>query len=95
MTGSASGSACTGRGSRIPLDTSRRAGAVGAVFALVDERQRATVPAGPSFGGLLRCDADRVRPAHERGAPGRGDAPDVPMLRRRGGVMAPIAMRRV
>ena len=91
MTASASGSrrrpgprpACTGRGSRIPMDT-RRPWAFGAVFALVDERHRATLPAGPSFGGFLRCDADRVRPAHEGAGPGRGDSPDVPVLRRRG-----------
>ncbi len=77
------GPACTGRGSRIPMDTWGPR-AVGAVLALVDERERATLPAGPSFGGFLRCDADRVRPAHEGAGPDRGDSPDVPVLRGRG-----------
>ena len=78
MTGSAS--ACTRRGSRIPMDTWGPR-AFGAVFVLVDERERATLPAGPSFGGLLRGDPDEIRPAHEGAGPGRGDSPDVPVLR--------------
>ena len=48
---------CSRRGAHVSNgDTPGRPRAFGAVLALVDERERATLPAGPSFGGLLRGD---------------------------------------
>ena len=38
----------------------------------------------PSLGSFLRRNPNQVGAAHERARVGRGQAPDVPVLRRRG-----------
>ena len=45
------------------------------------ERERPPVAARPAVSGFLRRVPAQVGPAHERRAPGAGDAPDMPVLR--------------
>lgn len=59
----------------------RRSRALAAKGALVHEGQRSPVSTGPALGSLLRSDAHQVGTTHERAGTGRGQPPNVPVLR--------------